>query len=399
MKDRLPSRSSLRIWSAVLQAGCVLLLAPAAALAQVPGGAPSLYDLNTGLVSRSISFENPTGAPGEGGKVANKLGVGRKGSANKTIKPGETVQLCDIQGSGTIRHLWMTTVRHPGAEVLEGCVLRVWWDGQDHPSIECPIGNLFGMAHGQMTPYQSAVHSVSDSGMNLWLPMPFTRHARITFSNEGTKNVYLYYQVDYTLGDKHPEDVGRLHVIFRRENPTTQKHDFEILPERSQKGRYVGAVIGVRNLQPKNWWGEGEIKVYLDGDKEFPTIVGTGSEDYVGQGWGVQRQTYLYNGCSFKANLAVASDVANPDDLNRFVTMYRWHLPDPIVWHKSGRVTMQQLASVAKIGLSETVDDWSCSTFWYEPVPSAPLPPMPDVKARLADLDVPAPGASEPKKP
>lgn len=398
MKDCTKSPCLPRIWSAVLRAGWTLLLAPAALLAQVPGNAPALYDLNTGLVSRSISFENPTGAPGEGGKVANKLGVGRKGSANKTIKPGETVQLCDIQGAGMIRHVWMTTLRHPDAEVLEGCVLRAWWDGQEHPSVECPIGNFFGMAHGKMTPYQSAVHSVSDSGMNIWLPMPFVSRARITFSNEGTKNVYLYYQVDYTLGDKNPEDVGRLHAIFRRENPTTEKHDFELLPERHQKGRYVGAVIGVRNLQPPHWWGEGEIKVYLDGDKEFPTIVGTGSEDYVGQGWGVQQQTYLYNGCSFKANLAVVAEGTTPDDQNRFITMYRWHLPDPIVWHSSGRVTMQQLASIAKIGLAETTDDWSCSTFWYEPVPSAPLPPMPDVKARMTDLYVPEPVAQSAAK-
>jgi len=378
--------SPIRIWSSALLAGWALLLAPA----RVVGAEPDLYDLNTGLVSRSISFENPTGAPGEGGKAVNKLGVGRKGSANRSIKPGETVQLCDIQGMGTIRHVWMTTIRHPDASVLEGCVLRAWWDGQEHPSVECPIGNFFGMAHGKVTPYQSAVHSVSDSGMNLWLPMPFARRARITFSNESTKSVYLYYQVDYTLGDRHAEDVGRLHAIYRRENPTTEKRDFEILPERHQKGRFIGTVIGVRNLQPTHWWGEGEIKIYLDGDKEFPTIVGTGSEDYVGHGWGVQLYQHLYHGCTFKANL-VGAVGPSPEDQNRFVTMYRWHLPDPIVWQKSGRVTMQQLASVPKVGLAETADDWTCSTFWYEPVPSAVLPAMPDVKARMADLYEPEP--------
>ena len=134
----------------------------------------------------------------------------------------------------------------------------------------------------------------------------------------------------YTIGDKHPDDVGRLHVLFRRENPTTEKKDFEILPQRKNKGRYVGAVIGIRNLHPDQWWGEGEIKVYMDGDKEFPTIAGTGSEDYVGLSWGVQQTPYLYNGCSLNQK--------------NFVSMYRWHLPDPIAWQKEGRITIQQIA-------------------------------------------------------
>ena len=111
----------------------------------------------------------------------------------------------------------------------------------------------------------------------------------------------LFYQITYTLGDKHAEDVGRLHTLFRRENPTTLKKDFELLPLRKQKGRYVGSVIGIRNLHPDQWWGEGEIKVYMDGDKDFPTICGTGSEDYVGLAWGVQQTPFLYNGCSLNA--------------------------------------------------------------------------------------------------
>ena len=115
------------------------------------------YNLDTGLISRSISFENTTGAPGEGGKAASKLGPGRKGAPSRTIGPGETVQLCDIEGSGTIRHIWMTTAREP--VVQRACVIRAWWDGQEHPSMECPIGVLFGFAHGKIMPYQSAVHS------------------------------------------------------------------------------------------------------------------------------------------------------------------------------------------------------------------------------------------------
>ena len=309
----------IRVLAVLLVTAVVHVWVASPVLAQSPDVVHKPYDLNTGLVSRSISFENPTGAPGEGGKAASNLGAGRKGMPAKTIDPGQSVPLCDLEGPGTIRHIWVTCLHDPVA--LRSFVLRAWWDGQEHPSIECPLGDFFGTAHGKVMPYHTAVHSVGPSaGMNLWLPMPFAKRVKMTFTNEGPKATPLFYQLTYTLGDKHPSDVGRLHVLFRRENPTTEKKDFELLPLRRQKGRYVGAVIGIRNLHPQQWWGEGEIKVYMDGDKEFPTICGTGSEDYVGLSWGVQQTPFLYNGCSL--------------NLNHFVSMYRWHLPDPIAWQK-----------------------------------------------------------------
>ena len=348
----------------------LLALASAPVMAgQTPDPVSQPYLLDTGLTSRSISFENPTGAPGAGGKAASVLGPGRKGAPARDIKPGVTVELCDLKGPGTIRHIWITTARGPA--VQRACVMRVYWEGQEHPSIECPIGDLFGLAHGKITSYQSAVHSCGPTGgRNLWLPMPFAKRARVTFSNEGESAVPLFYSIDCTLGEKHPKDVGRLHVLFRRENPTTEKQDFELLPERRQPGRFIGSVIGIRNLHPNQWWGEGEVKVYMDGDGDSATIVGTGSEDYVGLAWGVQNAAFLYNGCSLNEK--------------NFVTMYRWHLPDPVAWHQQARITIQQIAW--RDGLKETQDDWSCATFWYEPVPSAKLPAMPDVKARTADL-------------
>jgi len=328
------------------------------------------YLLDTGLISRSISFENPTGAPGEGGKAASKLGVGRKGAPAITLKAGQDVQLCDIEGPGTIRHIWMTTSNNPIN--LRSLVIRAWWDGQEHPSIECPIGDFMGFAHGKVMPYFSAVHSLGrNAGMNIWLPMPFVKRAKVTLANEGKENVPLFYQIDYTNADKHPSDVGRLHVLFRRENPTTEKEDFVLLPERKNKGRFMGTVIGVRNMHPDQWWGEGEIKVYMDGDTDFPTICGTGSEDYVGLSYGMQQTPYLYNGCSLEKD-------------NKFVSMYRWHVPDPILWREECRIAIQQIAW--KGGLAEVQDDWSCATFWYEPVPSCPLPEMPEASARTADI-------------
>jgi len=326
------------------------------------------YRLDTGLLSRSISFENPTGAPGAGGKAASRLGAGRKGSPMRNVRPGQTVPLCDIGGSGTIRHIWITT--RPIPENLRGLVLRAWWDGQTHPSIECPVGDFFGFAHGKVMAYDSAVHSVGEkAGMNIWLPMPFRTRARFTLTNEGAKAVPIFYQIDYTIRDAHPADVGRLHVLFRRENPTTLKEDFQLLPQREQKGRFIGSVIGIRATHG-HWWGEGEVKVYMDGDEKLPTICGTGSEDYVGLSWGIQQTPFLYNGCSLNQN--------------RFVSMYRWHLPDPVQWYRKCRITIQQIQW--KDGLAEVTDDWSAATFWYEPVPSAPLPAMPDVEARTADV-------------
>jgi len=227
-----------------------------------------------------------------------------------------------------------------------------------------------GFAHGRVMAYQSAVHSVGQrAGMNFWLPMPFTKRARLNFANEGHKEFPLFYQVDFTLGDRQPKDLGRLHVLFRRENPTTLKKDFELLPLRRAKGRFMGSIMGIRSLED-GWWGEGEIKVYRDGDKEFPTICGTGSEDYVGLSWGIQQTPFLYNGCSL--------------DAKGFVSMYRWHLPDPVYWEKECRITIQQIGW--KDGLYERQDDWSCATFWYEPVPSGPLPPLPSLAARTANL-------------
>ena len=340
----------------------------------IPDPVREPYMLHTGVQSRSISFENPTGVPGQGGKAASKLGVGRKGSPCRTIQPGETVGLCDIEGPGMIRHYWMTTSNV--SKSLRAIVVRAYWEGQTHPSIECPLGDFMGFAHGKCTAYQSAVHSVSSArGVNLWLPMPFTKRARITFSNEGAEPVILFYQIDYTLGDRHSHDVGRLHCLFRRENPTTPQQDFELLPQRRGSGRFIGSVVGVHPLTA-GWWGEGEIKMYFDGDKGFPSYCGTGTEDYAGQGWGFTPTPYLYNGCSLCDN--------------NFYSFYRWYLPDPIYWRREGRIVIQQIGYKKGSGLVNRTDDWSCATFWYEPAPSAPLPPMPDVAARTVDLYSPA---------
>lgn len=366
------------------------------ALPQVPIS-EDIYNLDVKLESRSISFENPTGEPGEGGKAASEIGVGRKGAPNKRIQPGEEVVLCDIDGPGTIRHIWMTgewtnfrwlESSNERIALLRSTVVRAYWDGQKYPSIECPLGDFMGFAHSKVTPYQSAVHSIGENGaFNFWLPMPFTDGTKITLTNESDMEFWLFYQIDYTINDPHPDNIGRLHVCFRRENPTTLKEDFELLPQRKGTGRYIGSVMGIRTLHP-GWWGEGEVKIYMDGDDEFPTICGTGSEDYVGLSYGIQNTTYTYHGCNLlftSDSTVIALDIqAGKDvDMNRqYISMYRWHLPDPIYWKEECRITIQQIGCC----LYERDDDWSTATFWYEPIPSTPLPEFPGVEKRIADL-------------
>ncbi|MBI1200097.1 MAG: DUF2961 domain-containing protein [Phenylobacterium sp.] len=345
----------------------------------------ALYDLGGALETRSICFENPTGARGAGGQAASPLGVGRKGDPARTIGAGETVTLADIEGPGTIRHIWLTSGQSP--KVFRGAVVRAYWDGQEHPSIEAPLGDLFGFAHGRTPPFQSHAHTVGERyALNLWLPMPFARRARLTLTNELSRPIPLFYQVDYTLGDAHGGEVGRLHAAFARSNPTTPGRDFEILPKREGRGRYLGAVIGVRPLAGR-WWGEGEAKIFLDGDGDFPSVCGTGSEDYVGLSYGLQPTPFAFHGCNWRE----ADDMS---DTGR-VSMYRWHVPDPVVWRQDIRVTIQQIGlgegtvtdmETYKAALVERADDWSACAFWYEAVPSARLPPMPDVAARTADL-------------
>ncbi|WP_420428530.1 glycoside hydrolase family 172 protein [Kordiimonas sp.] len=348
-----------------------------------------MYTLSTGIVSRSISFENPTGAVGSGARAASPLGIGRKGDPARHLHPGETITLADIEGIGIIRHIWLTT--HPKLALLRGIILRFYWDDQEHPSIEAPICDFFGFAHGQTPPFETAVHSVGEkNGMNIWLQMPFLKRAKIEIINETEVRMPLFYQIDYTLGDKLDKNTGRLHVSFRRENPTTKTKDLEILNRSGNPGRYLGAVFGVRPLGPL-WWGEGEFKAYIDGDTDFPTLAGTGAEDYVGLSWGIQQNAFRYLGANWREKDHV-SDTG-------LVSMYRWHIPDPIVWETEIRATIQQIGHNPtgnariiddyKKELYEREDDWSVTAFWYEPVPSQPLPPIPSVEERMADLPEP----------
>lgn len=334
------------------------------------------YQVDHHLSTRWITFGNPSGAKGMAGRPiinghggAGPGGPSGAGAATRLIEPGETIQLCDVEGPGTIRHFWCSTP--PLALALRSVIVRAWFDDQDHPSIESPLGDFMGVAHGKVVSYCSAAHSVGALGpFNLWLPMPFTNRARITLTNDGDHPTPFAFQLSCTLGDKHARDVGRLHCLFRRENPTTRGRDFELLPLRTGHGRFLGAVIGVRMLTDRPWT-EGELKVYLDGDIELPTLCGGGTQSSLAPGIDLRPTPFLDRGRSL--------------DQKPFTSLYRWHLLDPILWQKDVRVTIQPCSpnDEHRAGIA---DDWTTASFWYESVPSLRLPGLPDFEQRTANL-------------
>jgi hypothetical protein len=311
---------------------------------------PSRIDLD--LDSRAVTFENPTGARGAGGSLFG----GRKGAPSRRIEPGEKVVLADLEGPGTIRHVWMT---FPPArpERMRALVLEVFYDGAPEPSISAPALDFFGLPHGRPAPYVSALLSAQESrGFNAYLPIPFRRRIRIELSNASPRPTVLYYQLDYTLERNLSAETGLLHVSFRRENPTVLKRDFTIAEGLRGPGRFLGCSVGVRTLPQKHfaWYGEGELKIFKDGDGTLPTICGTGLEDYVGTAWGMGSHFALYGGVPL--DLRAPESGPMPD----FVSFYRWHVVDPVVFARDLRVTIQQIGYAAvPLGAESDLDAMS----------------------------------------
>jgi D-arabinan exo alpha-(1,3)/(1,5)-arabinofuranosidase (non-reducing end) len=310
---------------------------------------PSIID--TTLDSRAVTFENTTGARGAGGRTRG----GRKGAPSRLVRAGETVELCDVAGPGTVRHIWCTV---PPAlpEAMRALVLEVFYDGRSEPSVSVPLLDFFGLPLGRPVPYASALTTAQEGrGFNAYFPMPFRERLRATFTNSSPRPVMLYYQIDYTLGPV-ADDAGVLHVTFRRENPTTMRRDFTIVDGLRGPGRFLGCAIGVRPIDRGSWYGEGEVKVYRDGDDEgsgFPTICGTGLEDYVGSAWGMGAHHAPFAGAPIDVRPGEASIFAMPD----FVAFYRWHVPDPIVFTATMHVTIQQIGMHLFLAGQETEQD------------------------------------------
>lgn len=293
--------------------------------------------IDTRFDCRSISFENPSGGRGDGGKTES----GRKGSPSRVIAPGERIVLADIGGPGTIRHIWATT-DFSSPSVLRAQRLEVFYDGLSEPSISVPFLDFFGLPHGRVAEYYSALISINEGmGLNSHIPMPFRRSIRIVLSNESDRESFLTFQMDYTLEPATLNPTSYLHATFRRENPTTPRRDFVIAEGLKGPGRFLGCSVGIRVLDKLFWYGEGEVKIYRDGDREFPTDCGTGLEDYVGSAFNLKRHYALYSGAPINIPRAVNAHLnqGEPD----FVSFYRWHLPDPVMFLEDLRVTIQQI--------------------------------------------------------
>ena len=347
------------------------------------------------VVSRAITWENRTGEAGAGGQAASGLGKGRKGSpCIGKIKNGETTTLMDVEGCGVIRHIWIT-IPHRSVRDMRNMILRMYWDNSEVPSVEVPMGDFFGVAHGRCRVLTTAyVTQVLGRGFNSYIPMPFRKHARVTVTNDmpdGKDMGAFFFQIDYEMRDRLPENTGLFHAQFRRENPTTMKQDFVILDNVEGPGFFLGCVIGVRALGP-DWWGEGEMKFYMDGDTDYPTICGTGSEDYFEAAWGMGEYQTPYAGCPM--------NLTNHHFKHPLVSLYRFHEKDPVYFRKSLKATMQQIGyKGGGVGLFERSDDWCSLAYWYQLNPVKQQPPFPDREARTVDLiETPKPKEQEPKK-
>lgn len=375
------------------------------ALLAHPAHAQELFTLPDGIETRWASPENPGAERGKGASA----NAGRKGAPSFTLQPGEERTLAVVKaGSGTVRRIWMTMLdRSP--KMLRGIKIEMFWDGAKTPAVSAPVGDFFGVGLGRVVPFESALFSSPEGrSFNASVPMPFRSGMRIILTNQ-TDQIQrsVYYDVDYTIGDRHVADALYFHAHFRRENPTTMKRDYEILPRISGKGRYLGTNVGVivdGQRYGSTWWGEGEIKIFLDGDTALPTLAGTGAEDYVGTGFGMGTFSHLYQGTPFA------------DDTKQQYAFYRYHVPDPVYFRADIRVTLQQigflwsndgkpekpvtpplyaageglreldLARLEMTNLFERADDYSSVAYFYLDRPENGLGPLASVAERTRGL-------------
>lgn len=303
-----------------------------------------LYKMPEGVQTRWSSFENMNGEKGLGG-MENK---GAKGHPSDKIEAGETVSLLHAEGPGIIRRIWLT-INDRSPEMLRSLRVDIYWDGSNKPAVSAPLGDFFGVGLGRRVAFENALFADPEGrSFNCFIPMPFKTEARVTLTNESDKKLNsLFFDIDYTLEDKLPEDVMYFHTFWNRQRPTTLGEDFQILPYFKGKGRFLGVNIGVKTdtIYQQSWFGEGEVKMYLDGDAEFPTLVGTGTEDYIGTAWGQGTFNHTYQG----------SLIA--DDEKGEYAFYRFHIPDPVYFYSDIKVTIQQMGGWPKNRVLELMEN------------------------------------------
>ena len=352
-------------------------------------------DLNLGNLyrvspaeSRSISPENPSGERGKGGMAmtgtgqaaSRELGQGWKVSPSIGIPAHATVTLAEMAGPGNIQQIWMTPT---GDWRLE--ILRFYWDGETDPSVEVPLADFFasGWATRGNCPLFSSIPVCVNPGsaFNCYWQMPFRKQCRITLENKADKAMVLYYQINYTL-TQVPADAGYFHAQFRREHPLKTKGIYTILDGVRGSGQYVGTYLAW-GVHSTGWWGEGEIKFFMDGDGKFPTICGTGTEDYFCGSYDFEVKGPDGKGhyTEFATPYSGMPQVIRPDGLyesqQRF-SLYRWHIVDPVRFQKDLKVTIQALGWKSGGRYLPLQDDIASVAFWYQMEPHTPFPPLPD---------------------
>ncbi|QDP97302.1 DUF2961 domain-containing protein [Microlunatus elymi] len=331
--------------------------------------------------TRSISPENFTGAKGAGAmategtgaQAARDLGKGWKVSPSVRIKAHETFDLANIDGPGRITHIWLTT----HTDNWRTLALRAFWDGSDEPAIETPVGDFFVSGWGRFAQVSSQMIAANpNGGFNSYWPMPFRSSARLTLENLSETDVIVYFQITYEV-DVDVADAGYLHAQFRRSNPLPARQTHPILDRIEGRGHYVGTYLAWGVNSP-GWWGEGEIKFYLDGDDEFPTIAGTGTEDYFGGAWNFDVPGHGYT--AFSTPYLGLPQILPPDGLyasqHRF-GMYRWHVPDPVTFTEDLRVDIQALGWMSGGRYKPLTDDIASTCWFYLDRPSAARPDFP----------------------
>lgn len=334
--------------------------------------------------TRSICAENFTGekgaacmaTEGTGAHAARDLGKGWKISPSIRIEPGETRVIADIEGPGAIQHIWMTPTGN-----WRFTILRIYWDDSDIPSVECPVGDFFGSGWGEFAQLSALPICVNPgSAFNSYWEMPFRKRARITMTNIAEEQMTLYYQINYTLTEV-PGDCAYFHAHFRRTNPIPYKTDYTVIEGIKGKGHFVGLYMawGQNN---NGWWGEGEVKFFMDGDSEYPTIASTGLEDYFCGSYNFdptpkhdkEYLTYTTPYAGFHQVVRPASDYKTQFRMG----MYRFHVMDPIRFDKDLKVTVQALGWGYNGRWLPMQDDVASVAYWYQTLPAPTLQPIPD---------------------
>jgi Protein of unknown function (DUF2961) len=351
----------------------------------------NLYRLSDAK-TRSISPENLNGEKGKGGmaitgtgaNASRDLGPGWKVSPSVVIKSKTTYTVAEIDGSGSIQHIWMTPTGN-----WRFSIFRIYWDDEKQPSVEAPVGDFFCMGWGKYSPLQSLAVAVNPgSAFNCYWPMPFRKKCRITMENIANEDMVLYYQVDYTL-TQVPDDAAYFHAQFRRVNPLPNKTDYVLVDGIKGKGQYVGTYLayGVNN---SGWWGEGEIKFFMDDDTQYPTICGTGTEDYFCGSYDFDTQKKNTAGLEYTDYTEFCSPYTGLPQVirgdghyssqQRF-GLYRWHITDPIRFDKNLKVTIQALGWRDGGRYLALQDDIASVVYWYQSEPHGSFPAIPSKDA------------------